>query len=188
MYAYDPQSRSAVSVAGQREVPLVSSGRVKASYHAAPGWYPDPTRRHEYRWWSTGWTNHVGDGGRANLDPVRRARRRIVGLVLLGQLALLPFVGFLLIGGDSYPVSRVGMTSQRGEMQIVFAVCPGERLHRIELVRLAPDRDAAGTLLWAVAGDAAVPRHSRLAQTWLASTQRYSSENRCRRPIRWRWT
>jgi hypothetical protein len=49
------------------------------------------------------------------------------------------------------------MTSQRGEMQIVFAVCPGERLHRIELVRLAPDRDAAGTLLWAVAGDAAVP-------------------------------
>jgi hypothetical protein len=49
------------------------------------------------------------------------------------------------------------MTSHGGEVQIVFAICPRERLRRVELSRLAPHRDAAGQLLWAVAGDAPVP-------------------------------
>jgi hypothetical protein len=134
----------------------VRFGRVNAARYATPGWYPDPTRRYEYRWWADKWTDHVGDGGRADRDPLRPARRRTVGLVLTWQLALLPFAGFLLIGGDPYPVSRVGTTSHGGEVQIVFAVCPGERLRRVEVFRLAPHGDAAGTLRWAVAGDAPV--------------------------------
>jgi hypothetical protein len=135
----------------------VRFGRVNAARYPAPGWYPDPTRRHEYRWWANKWTDHVGDGGRADRDPLRPTRHRTAGLVLTGQLTLLPLVGFLLIGGDPYPVSRVGMTSHGGEVQIVFAICPGERLRRVELFRLAPHRDAAGPPLWAVAGDAPLP-------------------------------
>jgi hypothetical protein len=46
---------------------------------AAPGaaelppaaWHPDPTGRHELRWWDGAtWTAHVGDGGVASEDPV----------------------------------------------------------------------------------------------------------------------
>jgi hypothetical protein len=40
----------------------------------APGWHPDPYRRHELRWWDgTTWTEHVSDQGRAGVDPVGSA-------------------------------------------------------------------------------------------------------------------
>jgi hypothetical protein len=36
----------------------------------APGWYPDPYRRHESRYWDGGrWTEHVSDAGSAAVDP-----------------------------------------------------------------------------------------------------------------------
>jgi len=36
-----------------------------------PAWHPDPTRRHELRWWDGGeWTEFVGDGGVMSEDPV----------------------------------------------------------------------------------------------------------------------
>ena len=36
------------------------------------GWYPDPSGRHERRYWHDGrWTEHVGDGGRRSADAVR---------------------------------------------------------------------------------------------------------------------
>jgi hypothetical protein len=37
----------------------------------APGWNPDPTGRHEYRYWDGGtWTDDVSDGGATSVDPV----------------------------------------------------------------------------------------------------------------------
>jgi hypothetical protein len=37
----------------------------------APGWQPDPTGRHEYRYWDgTRWSDDVSDGGVAATDPV----------------------------------------------------------------------------------------------------------------------
>lgn len=40
-----------------------------------PGWYPDPTRRHQYREWNgRRWTEHVSDHGRASVDPIRAVR------------------------------------------------------------------------------------------------------------------
>jgi putative membrane protein len=34
-----------------------------------PGWYPDPTGRHQSRYWDEGqWTDHVGNGGATALD------------------------------------------------------------------------------------------------------------------------
>ena len=37
---------------------------------AAPGWLPDPTRGHQWRWWSgTRWTPHVADDGMRSYDP-----------------------------------------------------------------------------------------------------------------------
>ncbi|CAN5279525.1 hypothetical protein BH18ACT4_BH18ACT4_09660 [soil metagenome] len=37
----------------------------------AAGWYPDPTGRHQYRYWSgSSWTDNVSDGGVASTDPM----------------------------------------------------------------------------------------------------------------------
>lgn len=36
---------------------------------APPGWYPDPSGRHEWRWFERDWTDHVADGGAWSLDP-----------------------------------------------------------------------------------------------------------------------
>jgi uncharacterized protein YxjI len=54
----------------------------------APGWYPDPSGRHESRWWDgRQWTEHVASHGRQGVDPpagvghvptVNRAQDRIV--------------------------------------------------------------------------------------------------------------
>src|SRR5438045_3227866 len=34
-------------------------------------WQPDPTGRHQYRWWDgAGWTESVADDGRTSTDPV----------------------------------------------------------------------------------------------------------------------
>jgi hypothetical protein len=36
-----------------------------------PGWHPDPTGRHEYRYWDgTRWTDDVSDNGVTSVDPV----------------------------------------------------------------------------------------------------------------------
>ncbi len=36
----------------------------------APDWYPDPTRRHGYRYWDGAqWTDQVRDAGRQTSDP-----------------------------------------------------------------------------------------------------------------------
>jgi hypothetical protein len=41
------------------------------SVQIAAGWYPDPTDRHELRYWGgTAWTEHVADGGRPVIDPI----------------------------------------------------------------------------------------------------------------------
>lgn len=38
---------------------------------ARPDWYPDPTGRHQFRYWDgAGWTAHVADGGVASSDPL----------------------------------------------------------------------------------------------------------------------
>jgi len=38
---------------------------------APSGWYPDPSGRHEQRYWHDGrWTEHVGDGRRRSTEAV----------------------------------------------------------------------------------------------------------------------
>jgi hypothetical protein len=37
----------------------------------SPGWFPDPTGRHDHRWWDgAAWSAHVADGGVAALDAI----------------------------------------------------------------------------------------------------------------------
>ncbi|HET7762787.1 MAG TPA: DUF2510 domain-containing protein [Phycicoccus sp.] len=41
---------------------------------ARSDWYPDPTGRHQFRYWDgSGWTAHVADGGVASSDPLDAA-------------------------------------------------------------------------------------------------------------------
>jgi hypothetical protein len=36
-----------------------------------PAWHPDPTGRHDHRWWDgERWTEHVADAGQASVDPI----------------------------------------------------------------------------------------------------------------------
>lgn len=38
-----------------------------------PGWHPDPSGRHWWRWWDgRSWTEHVADGGAPFIDPLPR--------------------------------------------------------------------------------------------------------------------
>jgi hypothetical protein len=40
----------------------------------APGWHPDPTARHQYRYWDgADWTDDVADGGVTSTDPIRES-------------------------------------------------------------------------------------------------------------------
>jgi len=86
-----------------------------------PGWYPDPTRRHDHRWYDgTSWTAHVGDGGRPSIDPLdgppgppghsghrppvtsdpaRLARAGLVVAVVALPLALVPYLGAAIAVG-----------------------------------------------------------------------------------------
>jgi hypothetical protein len=41
-----------------------------------PGWHPDPTARHQYRYWDgQAWTDDVADQGTTSVDPVGAATR-----------------------------------------------------------------------------------------------------------------
>jgi len=41
---------------------------------STPGWHPDPTGRHQYRWWDgTTWTEGVANGGQVGSDPLAPA-------------------------------------------------------------------------------------------------------------------
>lgn len=49
--------------------PAVAGAHPSAA-EVPPGWYPDPTGRHQHRYWqSTGWTDTVADDGRTAHDP-----------------------------------------------------------------------------------------------------------------------
>ena len=38
---------------------------------SAGAWHPDPTGRHQQRWWDgTKWTDQVADGGATSTDPL----------------------------------------------------------------------------------------------------------------------
>ena len=40
---------------------------------APPAWEPDPSERHQWRWWNgTTWTSHVADDGVESEDPLPR--------------------------------------------------------------------------------------------------------------------
>lgn len=34
------------------------------------GWYPDPARKHQLRWWAGAWSEHVADRGKMSVDAV----------------------------------------------------------------------------------------------------------------------
>jgi len=52
------------------------------------GWYPDPSLRHEYRYWNgTTWSSHVSDGGLTATDPELRPPTSPSGAPTVGPRA-----------------------------------------------------------------------------------------------------
>lgn len=61
-----------------------------------PAWHPDPTGRHEHRWWDgAGWTGTISDGGRVGDDPAgaptRSAEAPAVGSMLDASSLVIDF-------------------------------------------------------------------------------------------------
>jgi hypothetical protein len=51
-------------------VPSPPGGDESPATLVPPSWHPDPSGRHEFRFWDgTRWTEHVTDGGRPSIDP-----------------------------------------------------------------------------------------------------------------------
>lgn len=84
-------------------------------------------------------------------------------------IALLVVAGgtFMIAGvatmGDPYPLSRTGVVLDTNGLQVVNAVCPGNRLLRVEL-RESGTIDEPGATLWRVEGDAPLPRRLVVGQ------------------------
>ena len=54
------------SADGSTEAPRPSPAPAPAA-----AWAPDPSRRHELRWWDgTAWTEHISDAGQQSVDPL----------------------------------------------------------------------------------------------------------------------
>jgi|GEM_PF-2842509 len=63
--------------AGERRLPgpdgwrPAEAGEQPSGYPPLFGWYADPTRRHEHRYWDgRHWSDTVSDGGERSIDPV----------------------------------------------------------------------------------------------------------------------
>ncbi len=101
-----------------------------------PAWYPDPTGRHDHRWWDGAeWTAHVADAGVAAIDPLPAAPSpsegvrtgaaaapapgvAVAALVVGIAAALLGWVPFLGLGvavvGVGLAVLGLRRTTRRG--------------------------------------------------------------------------
>ncbi len=81
---------------------------------SAGAWHPDPTGRHEHRWWDgIQWTDQVADGGVTSTDPMVAApvpsatgstsssgpNFKIIGLVVAGAILIIVLV-VVLAGGS----------------------------------------------------------------------------------------
>ena len=88
------------------------------------GWYPDPSGKHQHRWWDGArWTEQVGDAGAAGVDPPlppappvspspapRRSNNGafVAVAVVIAVIAAVVAAFALLGGGDDGPASEGG--------------------------------------------------------------------------------
>ena len=80
-----------------------------------PAWLPDPTGRHQYRWWDDDqWTHHVADDGVAKSDPATS----------LGQLS----APTNLQEAETSQIELVGRKAYLGDGRTVTLASPGARL------------------------------------------------------------
>ncbi len=121
------------------------------------GWYADPTRRHEWRYWQPGWSELAADGTEEVEDPLRPRWRRYLAFVLIAQLVLVPVFGFMFIQQGEKLDSRVGVVQEAGQdppvVSVVYAPCPGERITHIALSR-AGGKGVLNTVIWSAVGEA----------------------------------
>lgn len=93
-----------------------------AAQDTEPGWRADPTRRHDYRWWTgVDWSDQVGDRGVVTVDlgPLPRVagldlqsvqrRRRHLATVAVGVAALLGVTGVVWNATRSGPPDGLGV-------------------------------------------------------------------------------
>lgn len=64
-----------------------------------PAWYPDPTGRHDHRWWDGAeWTAHVADAGTPGTDPVPAAPPADAAAAASGSPTTAPRTGAAPVG------------------------------------------------------------------------------------------
>jgi uncharacterized protein YxjI len=69
-----------------------------------PAWHPDPTGRHQYRYWDgTVWTDHVSDNGATGTDPVNSPAASPAGAGGMAARALDSLDDGLTVGNEGDP-------------------------------------------------------------------------------------
>jgi len=108
-----------------------------------PGWFPDPTGRHDHRWWDgAAWTSHVADAGVAARDPLDAPAAGVSAGPRAAQ------GGGLAPSGSADPVAITALT----------VAIPALLLALIPIIGLVP---AAAALVLAIVARSRVRRSGR---------------------------
>lgn len=160
-------SVAVMALTAAASVPLVDESAQWAALQAALAAPPAPTGEQPPAGWyrTEGWTLQWWDGVRWTEHrvvplpvsaPPARGPLGWLGLVFaLSPLVTLTIAGFLVMG-DPYLSSRAGVASSGGEVHVVNAVCPGERLTEVRLTRLTSN-GAPAEVLWSATGSVPLP-------------------------------
>ena len=67
-------SSGGINLTGSGPAGAAPAAGAGAAAAPAGGWHPDPTGRHQQRWWDgSAWTDQVADNGAVSTDPVGAA-------------------------------------------------------------------------------------------------------------------
>lgn len=101
---------------------------------SGPAWHPDPTRKHEYRYWDGhAWTSRVSDGGITGDDPLPRvAVTSQHGKASVGRPLVIAAVAALVVGSITFWSQRDGNDLATGGA--TTALTPGEFVPAIDTV------------------------------------------------------
>lgn len=78
-----------------------------------PGWYADPYRRHQVRYWDgSSWTEHVGDDGNQGVDPIDSLDK--IDSALIVDDASDPSKIRNQVSGEGWEGAGIGQTSSGG--------------------------------------------------------------------------
>lgn len=109
------------------------------------GWYPDPSGRHEQRYWSGAlWTKQVADGGQSSVDP-----HGVSGIPKGGAGAVVAGIGALVLVLTCVGYARLVSLAEQAEAESGI-LGPAEGYGFMTIILIFPCLLGAGLLIGGV--------------------------------------